>query len=319
MSRFEASRGSVPTVTFIVCTYNRKDMALACIESILGQMREAPSWRTELVVVDNNSTDGTTEFLGGHLREESGVRLIREPAQGLSHARNAGARAARGDYLCYIDDDGRISSGYLPNLLAILDGQRPDFVGGPVVPFYTSRKPFWFQDVLEIRRHADTSGFHDCPLSGGNFVVRRDLLEALGMFSTAFGMVGDTVRLGDERELLERYRQSRPASAWRTYYALECVLLHHVPDRKMKLSYFARRAYESGRTRARIDRADAGRSSVTKSGGASVPRGLLRRIVLGRRGVYLPVRALHWTAFAIGMLVQRIESTTSIRKTGNRP
>lgn len=233
-------------VSILICTYNRSNLLANCLASVAGQM-DGYENSTEVIVVDNNCVDDTSSLLTRYASEHSWFRAVREERQGLSHARNRGALEARGEYLCYLDDDAKAGPDYVRNLHAVIDKHRPDIFGGPVYPYYTTRKPAWFQDSFEIRRHADSSGFAQCSISGGNFVIRATLLRELGMFSPELGMVGSKVRLGEERAVLEMYRRGRAKSDQRVYYSLECFILHHVPPQKMKARYFLKRGFQAGR------------------------------------------------------------------------
>jgi glycosyltransferase involved in cell wall biosynthesis len=87
-----------PVVTIIIPVYNRAAMAVEAVESCLAQ-----SWKPlEILVVDDGSTDGLSAALapfGGV------VRLVRQPNGGVSRARNAGIRHARGDFIHFLDSD----------------------------------------------------------------------------------------------------------------------------------------------------------------------------------------------------------------------
>ena len=91
-----------PTLSIILPTYNRVALLRRAVAALLRQT--APSGSYEIVVVDNNCSDGTAELLsrGSATR---GVRVIHEPRQGLSHARNAGLEAARAPIVAFTDDD----------------------------------------------------------------------------------------------------------------------------------------------------------------------------------------------------------------------
>lgn len=62
----------------------------------------------EIIVVDNNSTDKT-----GKTAEALGCRVYKETKQGLSHARNRGAKEAKGNILCFVDADGILYKKWL--------------------------------------------------------------------------------------------------------------------------------------------------------------------------------------------------------------
>ncbi len=217
-----------------------------CLEALIQQI--APYDQiTEVIVVDNNCVDGTFEMVRQYSQVFSWMKYCKETRQGLSNARNCGASFAEGQYLCYLDDDAKPAETYLFNVYQMLEVYKPDIAGGPVYPYYTSSKPDWFRDEFEIRQHAQKSGFSTtCSISGGNFIIRASLLSRLGMFPAHLGMVGGKIRLGEEKAVLIRYRQSCPIEKQRVYYSLESYIFHHVPQNKMCISYFMKRGFFSG-------------------------------------------------------------------------
>src|SRR4029077_2289785 len=117
---------------------------------------------------------------------------------------------ARGNYLVYMDDDAKAHPAFLETVRETIIQHVPDILGGPIYPYYRGHKPLWFKDTYEIRQHARETGWStSCSISGSSFVIRKDLLVELGLFDPRLGMVGDSVRLGEERDLLNRYR-TRP-------------------------------------------------------------------------------------------------------------
>ncbi len=85
-------------VSAIIPTYNRARTIERAVNSVLGQ-----SWQPmEVIVVDDGSTDQTTDILA---RYGDRIRLIRQKNQGPSAARNAGIMAARGEIISFLDSD----------------------------------------------------------------------------------------------------------------------------------------------------------------------------------------------------------------------
>ncbi|MGD1018620.1 MAG: glycosyltransferase family A protein [Verrucomicrobiia bacterium] len=85
-------------VSAIIPTYNRARTIERAVNSVLGQ-----SWQPiEVIVVDDGSTDQTTDILA---RYGDRIRLIRQKNQGPSAARNAGIKAARGEIVTFLDSD----------------------------------------------------------------------------------------------------------------------------------------------------------------------------------------------------------------------
>ena len=71
----------------------------------------------ELIVVDNGSTDGSRELAAEQLAAQASGRIVDASGRrGASHARNAGARVARGEFLAFCDADDLVSLGWLREL-----------------------------------------------------------------------------------------------------------------------------------------------------------------------------------------------------------
>lgn len=85
--------------SFVVPAYNEEDWIVRCVRS-LHRAAGAADVSYEIVVVDNNSTDRTGELAGAHR-----ARVVFEPVNQISRARNAGADAARGEWLVFVDAD----------------------------------------------------------------------------------------------------------------------------------------------------------------------------------------------------------------------
>ena len=106
----ESSSAPVPaalpqdvSVSVIVCTYNRCGTLAATLESAAAlRIPAGVSW--ELLVVDNNSTDGTREVVLGFAGRLP-VRYLYEPRQGKTLALNRALAEAQGDLLLFTDDD----------------------------------------------------------------------------------------------------------------------------------------------------------------------------------------------------------------------
>ncbi len=129
-------RMPAPPASVIVCTRNRADELPDGIALLLK------SGASEIIIVDNDSTDDTPA-VAAELAERSGdvVRVVHEPRGGLSHARNAGAAAARHNLLVYVDDDARPAPGWLNHIVRTL--ARPGVVnaGGPISALWPEQRP----------------------------------------------------------------------------------------------------------------------------------------------------------------------------------
>lgn len=97
----------IPFISVIIPTYNRKDIILDAIQSVLSQTFKD----FELIVVDDGSIDGTVEYLTSL---QMPITIISKENGGVSSARNKGIEIARGDYIAFLDSD----DVWLPEKLA---------------------------------------------------------------------------------------------------------------------------------------------------------------------------------------------------------
>jgi glycosyltransferase involved in cell wall biosynthesis len=231
-------------ISAIVCTYNRSELLGGALRTLCHQTLDKSEY--EVIVVDNNSTDGTRELVEEFYRRFSHVRYCFESKQGLSHARNRGWREARGEYVAYIDDDAHAGNDWLETALVLLTNIKPTplCLGGPVMPFYSTTKPIWFKD--EIRTWGDSPRYLQPgeSFSGLNMVWRKEIVETLGGFDVTNGMRGDYLSLGEETILFEKIWRSFDQPHF--YYSPELAIHHWVSPAKMTVWYQLKRAFAAG-------------------------------------------------------------------------
>src|SRR5262245_14329418 len=90
-----------PLVTVVIPCYNQAHFLGAALNSISSQTYRA----IETIVVDDGSTDDSGSVARAH-----GVRVLPQANQGVSAARNAGLRAASGDFVVFLDADDELMS-----------------------------------------------------------------------------------------------------------------------------------------------------------------------------------------------------------------
>jgi glycosyltransferase involved in cell wall biosynthesis len=91
-------------ISVIIPAYNEEKLIGETLRSVTGALDGfvERGWETELIVCDNNSTDGTSK-----LAQAAGARVVFEVVNQIARARNKGAEAAGGDWLLFIDADSR--------------------------------------------------------------------------------------------------------------------------------------------------------------------------------------------------------------------
>lgn len=105
----------MPQISAIVPAHNAEDHLEACLEAIAGSDMQRSEF--EIIVVDDASSDGTASIASAADR----VITLGDTARGPAAARNAGARAARGEYLVFVDADVVLHSDALRRMAAHLD------------------------------------------------------------------------------------------------------------------------------------------------------------------------------------------------------
>jgi glycosyltransferase involved in cell wall biosynthesis len=198
------SDGSAPAASFIVCTRNRTAALQLCIRSIEEACASHPAFATELVVVDNGSTDDTAAVLARFAASSNvPVTAVSEPRRGLATARNAGIEQARGRILVFIDDDCTVDRSYLRDLERhYRGGERLVFRGGSVdlgdpddLPFTIKRSSFRERLTPEVH----PGGF----VLGCNMTMHRDVVARVGRFDERFG-AGGALRSAEDTDYIVR-------------------------------------------------------------------------------------------------------------------
>ncbi|HEX2023457.1 MAG TPA: glycosyltransferase [Acidimicrobiales bacterium] len=128
--------GDRPLVSIVIATYNRWPMVGESVQSALDQTLS----EREVIVVDDGSTDGTTE----HVRASyPAVRVVRQENAERGVAYNHGIALARAPYVAFLDDDDVYEPWHLAQFAAALS-RRPD------AQVFAS--PAWFWDPVTGRR-----------------------------------------------------------------------------------------------------------------------------------------------------------------------
>ena len=128
-------------VSVVVPIYNVEDYLGECLDSLLEQS----FGDFEVVMVDDGSTDGSHAIAEEYASRDTRFRLIAQANAGLGAARNAGADAASGEFLMFLDSDDLLARNALRTLVGSLDETGSDFATGNVLRFNrggSSQAPF---------------------------------------------------------------------------------------------------------------------------------------------------------------------------------
>lgn len=244
-------------VTVILCTYNRAGSLGTALESVVASaLLSSMDW--ELLVVDNNSRDRTREVINDFcLRYPERVRYVFEAQQGLSNARNAAIRQARGEILAFVDDDVTVEPKWLDNLTAALRDGPWAGSGGRILPPKGFAPPPW----LALRGPWGQGGvlcalfdmgdsaeqLQKEPPYGTNMAFRKEMFEKYGGFRTDLGRCGTGLIGNEDTEFGRRLM----AGGERLRYVPSAVVYHSVPAERLNKRYFRAWWFAFGRAQMR--------------------------------------------------------------------
>jgi glucosyl-dolichyl phosphate glucuronosyltransferase len=234
-------------ITVAIPTHNRAPLLretlqrLACLA-----IPDGIEW--ELIVVQNNCTDGTPEVLAD-LASRLPLRALSESRPGVNFARNAAVDAARGEYIVFTDDDTLVEQGWLAAYAtAFASFPDADVFGGPIVPRFASPPPQWLRASLPLV-HAAYGNLEarggDEPFSavfhpyGANMAFRTSVLGR-SPFDSLLGPSGKTRINGSEKALILKLLASGHAGGW----VEEARVEHCVQEKQMTTDFL--RWYFSG-------------------------------------------------------------------------
>jgi len=177
---------ATPFVSVIVCSYNGAKTLAACLDS-LGRI-DYPAY--EVLLVDDGSTDNTAEIAARF----PAVRYLRQTNHGLSHARNTGAAAARGEVFAYTDSDCMADKDWLRYLIGTLLSGKYAGVGGPNV---SPPAQNWVQACVAAApggpSHVLLTDVVAEHIPGCNMAWHRWAFESVGGFDIEYHKAGDDV------------------------------------------------------------------------------------------------------------------------------
>jgi glycosyltransferase involved in cell wall biosynthesis len=232
---------SLTRISVVVCTYNRADSLVKTLESVVSQsLPQGIDW--EILVIDNNSSDETRRVAEDFcLQHPHRVRYLFEPQQGVSHARNAGVRGARGEIVAFIDDDETADAQWLLNLTANLFSVEWAGAGGRVMPQWNGSRPRWTQSEssfiagpLAMFAPSIDEGELTEPPFGANMAFKREMFDRFGGFRTDLGRVGKALLSGEDTEFGRRLL----SAGLRLHYEPSAVTHHPVEESRLRRRYF---------------------------------------------------------------------------------
>lgn len=237
-------------ISVILCTYNRDKYIYNVLKSVAEN--DYPHDQYEIVLVNNNSTDGTENECRRFQADYPDIRFryFLETNQGLSYARNCGIRNAQGDLLVYVDDDATVNPEYLKTYSDFFT-HHPEAVaaGGPILPVYETEEPEWMTHYTRQlitgklflgnnQREFPRGAFP----GGGNACYRKSVFDTVGLFNVELGRKGNSLIGAEEKDIFDKMT----THGMHFYYLPNAILYHIIPPHKLTQEYFDRLTYSIG-------------------------------------------------------------------------
>lgn len=174
-----------PRFSVLVCSRNGS----ATLDECLGHVAALDYPNYEAILVDDGSTDDTARI--GHAHRAT---VIRTPRGGLSNARNVALKAAKGDYVVFLDDDAFPDRHWLRYLaLSFMRGPHAGYGGPNLAPPGAGLVPRCLSHTPGGPIHVLLSDHEAEHIPGCNMAFERSALELVGGFDTRFHVAGDDV------------------------------------------------------------------------------------------------------------------------------
>lgn len=232
-------------MTVAICTWNRCESLRQTLDH-MARLRVPDGVTWELLVVNNNCTDGTDDVCAA-FRDRLPIRVLHEPRPGQSFARNLAVAEARGEFLAWTDDDVLVDPAWLSGLLAAFRDFGASWAFGSSEPEWPSTAPSWYEPrfrgnfaVLDYGE-APFVVQGDQPFFGLNFAGLLSAHVELGGFNTEYGFKGKGGGVGEDVDLFERAFRA----GMKIVYTPGARVRHVIEPERIHKAYHRRRQWVS--------------------------------------------------------------------------
>lgn len=236
----KSGRQCLPLISVAICTRNRAKLLARAVESVLTQLGSD----TELLIVDNASTDETPQIAAALAAHNPAVRVWRETTLGIPSARNAALLNAHGRHILFFDDDELAEPGWLDayrNFLKNPPTSNLGCVGGPYIEQHEAPTPAWLDPHYGSFHITTSTGrlFEGFTPATGNCAYPTELIVRMGGFLPQ-------LRRREDTELNVRLRKAGYEIWW-----LESARVRHIiPASRLRFKTQIRLWHEEGRDAA---------------------------------------------------------------------
>ncbi len=225
-------QNELPLVSIIIPSLNRKERLRVCLNSV--HKLDYPRSKIEIIIVDNGSTDGTSEMLS---REFPEINVVFESRRNSCYARNAGWKRAKGQIIAFTDDDCVVAENWLKVLIPIFENTEIAGVGGPLIlllgPLSVVRKfretPFGDFYMGSEKKMTDY-------LITANIALRKEVFKTSEFdVSLAFTALEDL-----------DFCASLANNGYKLLYVPDAIVYHNIDPKRVTMRYVLKRVFFAG-------------------------------------------------------------------------
>jgi glycosyltransferase involved in cell wall biosynthesis len=245
-------------ISVVICTYNRCENLRQTL-SMLCELEIPPDVTWELLVVDNNSTDGTRHVCESFVPKLP-LRYLFEPRQGVNCARNRGVAAATTPLVLFTDDDVNVDKHWLAALWdAAKRHTEASYFGGRIFPLWEKTPPAWLIEhsktmlkpiavYLDLGDEEKILADPRPLLWSGNLAFRKSVFGDSCKFREDVGRIGNEEVRAGETELMSRLLKQ----GHRRVYVPSAIIHHRNPPSRGTERYLFAHYKGSGITAMRV-------------------------------------------------------------------
>ena len=126
----------LPKISVIIPVYNTAKFLRQCLDSVVTQTLHD----IEIICIDDGSTDASLDILNEYAENDSRITILTQQNKGAGAARNAGMRAAHGEYIHFLDSDDMISPGAYKVLYETASAEKLDVLQFNCKAYFESKE-----------------------------------------------------------------------------------------------------------------------------------------------------------------------------------
>ena len=244
--------------SIIIPTLNRAFQLKTTLQSAIDLKYDPRKY--EIIIVDNGSRDETKELCASIIEDNPtiNIKYFFDPIPGLLTGRHKGAQEAKGETLCFLDDDVILSPKWLIAVSETMENNTDiQLMTGPCLPRFESEQPKFLEHFWNVSPHggrycgwlslldfgSEKVEIDPIFVWGLNFIIRKKTFEDLRGFHPDTMPPKFQKYQGDGETGLSLKAKEK---GFKALYVPEAIVYHQVPSARLTLSYFENRFYFQG-------------------------------------------------------------------------